>query len=185
MLCEEGAEAADVSLNELGVERDGGEGVLDLVGDAAGYFFPGTLFLGAQQFGGVFEDEDIAAMFTAGALEGEGTWAVGGAAFEQGDCGCEVKDAGAGLHLHLGGSGSHAVCAAEEMVERIDDVFGEHCGEREADELALAAGVEHLGEGSVGEQDAAIGGERDDAGGNGLDDRFEFGAAGLEGVVEV
>ena len=58
-------EAVDVAANLLGGEADGGEGVLDLVGDAAGDFFPGGLLLGAEEFGGVFEDEDVALVLAA------------------------------------------------------------------------------------------------------------------------
>ena len=182
---EERGEARDVAANEFGVEGDGGEGVLDLVGDAAGDFFPGALFLRAQEFGGVFEDEDVAEVFAVRAIEAASAGTDGGAAFEEGDGGGEVEDAGAGLHLHLGGGGAHAMGAAEEVIEGVDDVWREDGGEQETNELALAAGVEHLGEGAVGEQDVAVGGEGDDAGGDGFDDGFELGAAGLEGLIEV
>ncbi len=47
----------------LGGEGDRGEGILDLVGDAAGDLFPGGLLLCAQELGGVFEDEDVALVF--------------------------------------------------------------------------------------------------------------------------
>ena len=46
-----------------------------------------------------------------------------------------------------------------------------------ADERRLAAGVEHLGEGAVGEDDAALGIERGDAVGDGFEHRFELAAA--------
>ena len=61
-----GVEAVDVAVDLFGVERDGREGVLDLVGDAAGDFFPGALLLRAEEFGDVFEDEDVAEMFAGG-----------------------------------------------------------------------------------------------------------------------
>ena len=82
---EQGAEAVDVALDQFGVERDGGERVLDLVGDAAGDFFPGALFLRAEEFGGVFEDEDVAEMLAA---MPERAWR---ATFEQGDGGGELQ----------------------------------------------------------------------------------------------
>ena len=50
-------------LDLLGGEGDGRERVLDLVGDAAGDFFPGGLLLRAEELGGVFEDEDVAEVF--------------------------------------------------------------------------------------------------------------------------
>ncbi len=56
------AEAVDVAVDLFGGERDGCEGILDLVGYAAGDFFPGGLLLRAEEFGGVFEDEDVAAV---------------------------------------------------------------------------------------------------------------------------
>ena len=181
VLGEEGDEAGDVALDEFGVERDGGERIFDLVGDAAGDFFPGALLLRAEEFGGVFEDEDVAEMLAVGASKSRAPGRVADG-FEQGDGRGEVQDAGAGLHLHLGGGGAHAMSAAEEVIEGVDDVCGKDVGEGEADEVALAAGVEHLGEGAVGEHDAAVGGEGDDAGGDGFDDGFELGAAGLQGV---
>ena len=49
----------------------------------------------------------------------------------------------------------------------------------------MAAGVEHLREGTVGEHDATIGRERYDAGGDGLDDGFQLSAALLKRGVEL
>ena len=46
--------------------------------------------------------------------------------------------------------------------------------------MLLAAGVEELGEGAVGEDDVERGREGDDAVGDGFDEGFEFGAALLE-----
>jgi hypothetical protein len=78
------------------------------------------------------------------------------------------------------------VGAAQEAVERVDDLGGEHIGEVEADELLLAAGVEHLGEGAVGQHDLQGGGrERDDAVGDGFDDGLELGAALLQRGVDL
>ncbi len=65
-------EAIDVATNLFSAEADGGERVLDLVGYAAGDLFPGGLLLRAKQFGGVFEDEDIALMLAAQAFGGGG-----------------------------------------------------------------------------------------------------------------
>jgi len=77
VLGENGGQARDVALDELRVERDGGEGVFDLMGYAAGYFFPGGLLLGVKELGYVFEDEDVAEVFAVG----------GGTGFEEGYCG--------------------------------------------------------------------------------------------------
>ncbi len=52
-----------------------------------------------------------------------------------------------------------------------------------AEEGALAAGVHHLGEGAVGEDDAATGIEGGDAVGDGLEHGLELAAAGFEGGV--
>ena len=68
------------------------------------------------------------------------------------------------------------------MVSRIS--AGKSFVEAQADELHLAAGVEELGEGAVGKDDAQVGREGDDAVGDGFDDGFELGAALLEGGVE-
>ena len=56
----QGFEAVDVAVDLFCREGDGGEGVFDFVGYAAGYFFPGGLLLGAEELGGVFKDEDVA-----------------------------------------------------------------------------------------------------------------------------
>ena len=74
----------DVALYELGVEGDGCERVLDLVSDAARDLFPGGLLLRAEEFGDVFEDEDVAEMLVG----------FGGSAFEQGDGGGDLHGAG-------------------------------------------------------------------------------------------
>ena len=54
-----------------------------------------------------------------------------------------------------------------------------------AEEGAFAAWIEHLGEGAVVEDDAAVGREGDDAGGDGFDDGFELGAAAEKGGVDL
>jgi len=172
---EQFGEARDVALDELGVERDGGERVLNLMRDAACDLFPGTLLLRVQQLGGVFQNEHVTEVVTGGACCG----------LQQGDRRGEVQDAGAGLHLHLGRSGAHAVGAAQQAVERVNDLGGQHVVQAKADELLLAAGVQHLREGAVGEHDLARCGERDDAVGDGFDDGLEFGAALLQGSVDL
>ncbi len=179
---EGGGEAVDVAADLLGGEGDGSEGIFDLVGDAAGDLLPGGLLLRAEEFGGVFEDEDVAEMVAALRTAHAG----GGSAFEQGDGGEEVGGAAvavAGGHLDLGGGGAHAVGAADEAVDGFGDFGGEDLFDAAAEEGLLAAGVHHLGEGAVGEDDAAVGGEGGDAVGDGLEHGLELGAAGLEGGV--
>ena len=174
MLGEQGLEAADVALDELGVEGDGRERVLDLVSDAARDLFPGGLFLRAEELGDVFEDEDVAEMLVCFVR----------VAFEEGDGGGDLQRAGGRGHLHLVGGGAHAVGAAEETLDGVEDVGGEGLVEAQADEAYLATGIEELGEGAVGEDDVELGREGDDAVGDGLDDGLELGAALLEGGVE-
>src|ERR1700679_1098181 len=109
-------------------------------------------------------------MFVAWVFETQLHAISSGAAFENRDGCSQMEDAGAGLHLHLRRSRAHAVGAAQEMIERVDDVRRKHGGEIEPNELPLAAGVEHLREGAVSEHNAAIGRERYDAGGDGFYD---------------
>ena len=92
------AEAVDVAVDLFRAEGDGGERILDFVGDPAGDFFPCGLLLRAEEFGGVFEDEDVAVVGARGA----------GAGFEQRYCGEEIHGGGgvavAGAddgHLHF------------------------------------------------------------------------------------
>jgi hypothetical protein len=150
-------------------------GVLDLVCYAASHFFPSALLLRAEKFRGVFEHEDVAEMLAV----------VRRTVFEQADGRGEMQDAGAGLHLHLCGRGSHAMGAAKQMLERVDDLGWQHRGQCEADEFALAAGVQHLGEGAVGENDVTVRGERHHPGWDGLDDGFELRAPCLQGKVDL
>ena len=75
------------------------------------------------------------------------------------------------------------MAAAEEVVDGLERFGGEDFFDGGADEGGLAAGVEHLGEGAVGEDDAAARVERGDAVGDGLEHGFELAAAGFEGGV--
>ncbi len=175
VLGEQGLEAADVALDELGVERDGRERVFDLVSDAACDLFPGGLFLCAEKLGDVFEDEHVAEVLMR----------FSGVAFEEGDGGGDLERAGGRRHLHLVGGGAHAMRAAEEALDGVEDLGGEGLVEAQADELYLAAGIEEFGEGAVGEDDAEAGREGDDAVGDGFDDGLELGAALLQGGVEL
>jgi hypothetical protein len=163
-----------VSLDELGIERDGRERVLDLMRDTACDLLPGTLALGTEQFSGVFDDQNVPEMIASGGC---------GVFKNRNGCG-EVLEAGCGVHLHLVGRRAHAMRAAQQAVQRIDDVRRQHSGEIEADELLLAAGIEQLGESSIGDNDVAIGRQRYNAGGNSLDDGLELGATRLEVGVQ-
>jgi hypothetical protein len=154
------------------------------VGDAAGDFFPGTLLLGAEEFGGVFEDEDVAEMLAAGVRRrGSSSRATVASSKATVAARCRMPaldcisiSAEAEPMRWRGGGGGRG----RRRCRR-----GRRSRGRPMNWL-LAAGVEHLGEGAVGEDDVAIGGERDDAVGDGFDDGFELGAAGFEeGVVEV
>ena len=109
-------------------ERDGRERILDFVSDAAGDFFPGGLFLRAEKFGGVFENQDVAEMRALGAAAG----------LEQRDGGqqstwCRRRGTAAAVrrHLHLGRGGAHAVAAAEQVVDRLHasagKIFSRRC----------------------------------------------------------
>ena len=71
-ICQIIGKTVDVAVNLLCAEADGGERILDLVGYAAGNLFPGGLLLCAKQFGGVFEDENIALVLATEALGGSG-----------------------------------------------------------------------------------------------------------------
>ena len=86
-------------------------------------------------------------------------------------------------HLHLAGGGAHAVAAAKEVVEGLHGFGGEDSFDGFANEGGLAAGVEHLGESAVGEDDAAPGVEGGDTVGDGFEHGFELAAAGFEGGV--
>ena len=148
--------------------------------DTAGDFFPRGLLLGAEEFGGIFEDEDVAVVDAVEA----------GAGFEERD-GDKKIHLGTGVaiavaddgHLHFAGSRAHAMAAAEEVVEGFHGFGGKDGFDGGADEGGLAAGVEHLGEGAVGEDDAAAGVEGGDAVGDGFEHGFELAAAGFEGGV--
>ena len=162
----------------LGVERDGGEGIFDFVGDAAGDFLPGGLLSGrVKELGGVFEDEDVAKMSRRdfgerGALSSMATVARR----------CRVAPvAWEGGHFDFAGGGAHAVGAAEEAVEDVEDVGREGSSSRVrpmkgcwppgsiiSDRARLARMMERCGV------------EGGDAVGDGLEHGFELGAAGFQ-----
>ena len=75
------------------------------------------------------------------------------------------------------------MAAHDEAVEDLGDLGGEDLFDGAAEEGTLAAGVHHLGEGAVGEDDAAVGVEGGDAVGDGLEHGLELAAAGFEGGV--
>ena len=88
-----------------------------------------------------------------------------------------------GRHLHLCGGTTHAVGTAEEAVEGVRDVFGEDGVEGGTGEALLSAGVKEFGKGAVGDDDAAVGGKRNDTVGDGFDDGFELSSTRLESGV--
>ena len=177
-------ESVDMAANLLGTEADGCEGVLDLVGDAAGDFLPCGLLLRTEQLGGVFEDEDVPLMLAARAL-------AGGGYFEESDGGEKVHSAAETTvrcvnwrgDFDLAGSRTHAVAALDEAIEDLGDLRREDLFHDAAVEGTLTAGIHHLAQGAVGENDTAIGIESGYAVGDGFEHGFEFTAAGFEGGV--
>src|ERR1700710_856938 len=69
------------------------------------------------------------------------------------------------------------MAAQNEPIEDLVDLSGKYFLDRHAKERALTAGVHHLGERAVGEDDATAGVERGDAVGNGLEHRLKLTAA--------
>ncbi len=173
-ICQTVGKTVDVAMNLLCAEADGCEGVLDLVGYATGDLFPRGLFLCAKQFGGVFEDDNIALMLATQALGGGGH-------LEQSDGGEKVHGAGGrAIQLDLAGGRTHPMAAIDEAIEDLNHFRWKDLFHGAAVEGALAAGVHHLTESAVGEHDAAIGVERGDSIGDGFEHGFELAAAGLE-----
>ena len=170
-----------MAVDLLGGERDGGERILDLVGDAAGDLFPGGLLLRAEEFGGVFEDEDVAVVLARWPVPGVSSSATVASRFM-----VLLK-----LPLSCGGRVSSISPEAEPMrwLRRMrrsrtsESSAGKTSSMGRAEEGTLAAGVHHLGEGAVGEDDAAAGVEGGDAVGDGLEHGLELAAAGFEGGV--
>ena len=75
------------------------------------------------------------------------------------------------------------MAALDQAVENLDDLGREDLFHDAAVEGALAAGVHHLAESAVGEDDAALGVEGGDAVGDGFEHGLELAAAGFEGGV--
>src|SRR5215469_12792402 len=116
----------DVALDELGVERNWGEWVLDLVSDAARDLLPRRLLLRAKQLGDIFEDEHVAEVLPPQGVNSLATpfMGVGAGAFEESDSGGDLQRAGGGRHLHFARGGAHAVRAAQEPGESVDNLGG-------------------------------------------------------------
>ena len=149
----------------------GVSGIFDFVGDAAGDFLPGGGFLGAEHFGEVVEDEDVAGI---GAARAEGTDRDG-----------EMEDAAVDDDFDFAGDDAHAQRAAHQVLDGAGSVRAEEVVERL---LFARGGAEHADDGGVGAQDGAIGVEGNDAGGNVFEDGFHELAAALEfldGLLEV
>ncbi len=169
--------AVEVAADALGGEGDGGEGILDFVGDALGYFLPGELTLGAEEFAGVFDDEDGAVTGGAAGAEKDGVELEAGA----GDG--EMSGAALDVGFNFNGGRAHAVAAADDAAEVLGAVWSEDGFDGEAGEGGFIGLAEEIGEGSVGEEDGSGGIEGDDAAGDGFEDGFELAAADFEGLV--
>ena len=156
--------AIEHAAEAFGGEGDGGEGVLDLVRDAAGDFVPGGGFLGAEEFAGVFEDEDEAGVLFV-VERGEGDAQVEGAAVE-----FEVEGAG----------GEACTAGALHEVEDLGGFFG---GEEILEVVGMGAIGEDGGEGTIGAEDAAIGSEGEHAGGDAFENGFGEAAAAFEFAI--
>jgi len=173
---ERGGKAIDVAVNLFGGKGDGRERILDLVSDTAGDFFPRGLFLGAEEFGGVLEHEDVTVVAAVGA----------GASLKQSDVGQQIHGAGVSARsgdVHFSRSGAHSVAAADEVVESLEGFGRENALQGRADEVGLASGIEHFGKRSIGEDDATAGVECGDAVGDGLEHGLKLVATGFEGGV--
>ncbi len=75
-----------MAVNLFGTEADRRERILDLVGHASSYLFPCGLFLRAEQFSGVFEDEHVALMLSSHTVADDRH-------FEKGDSGEQIHRA--------------------------------------------------------------------------------------------
>ena len=153
----------EVMRKALRRERDRREGILDFVGDAACDFLPGGGFLGAEEFGEVVENDDVTG--------------VGAARAERADGDRGVKQAAASDEFEFASDNAHAERAAHEGFDRAC-VF-------EADELLESFGVggggfEDARDGGVGANDFAGFVERENAGGNVLENGFHETAATFE-----
>ena len=115
-------QAVDVALNLLGGEADGSERVFDLVGDAAGDLLPGGLLLGAEEFGGVFEDEDVALMLAVRAVAASSRATVASRFMVLLNLPLRVRGR---VSLDLAGGGAHAMAAQDEAVEEFGELGGE------------------------------------------------------------
>ncbi len=136
-----GLAALKMTANALGGEGDGGEGVLDFVGDTLGNFLPGELALGTEQLGHVFDDEDGPLL------------AVGELKTRAGDG--KVDGAAARLQFNLSGGRAHALAAADDAGKIFPAVGGKQCFNAFAGEARILATAHQGGEGAIGLQNGA------------------------------
>ena len=101
--------AVQMTLNAFCGERNWRERILDLVGHAARHFAPGCLLLGLEQIRKIFEYDHVAGAFR---LVSQGRDSDG-----------DIQDASRELNFHLAGGHAHAVAAAEQGLEILQD-FG-------------------------------------------------------------
>ena len=128
------------ALNALGRKRNGRQWILDFVGDAAGYFAPGGLFLRFEQVGQIFEHHHVAEALFAMLQSGRGGCDVHGHAVERG--------------FHLAGGETHAIGAAQQDFNVRPQFDREHLVKPPADERGVSGGVvmireEHAQQGGV------------------------------------
>ena len=147
----------------VGAKRDGRERILDLVRHAARHFVPGRGLLGAQQFAGVFHHQ-----YESGAA----------LLIERGHGERQMQHAPLGFVFNL--RAGHA--GAARAIHQVADLGGVVAGEQ----IAQARRPRHLLLGENPHQraihalDAAIGGERDNAGRDAFENRLGEAAAGFQ-----
>ncbi len=164
-----------MAMDLLGGEGDGRERIFDLVGDAAGDLFPGGLLLRAEEFGGVFEDEDVAVVLVRFELA---------SAFEQSDGGGDLERAGAARtspsrrrRSPCGGGGG----GGGRWMSRIS--AGMAWSRRRPTKGIWPPGSSSSERARLARTMRRSGVEGGDAVGDGFEHGFELGAAGFEGGV--
>ena len=173
-------EAVDVALDLLRAEADGGERILDLVGDAARDLFPGGLLLRAKQLGGIFEHEDVAVMLAADCVRCRPTSRAGRRWRE-----------GSAFRRMVSRRLLISISLEAEPMRWLRLIRRSRTSTTSAGKTSSMArprkGVGRRGrasrESAVGEDDAPLGVERGDAVGDGFEHGFELAAAGFKGGV--